>query len=89
MDAAGTRAMHILGIPTYAALLVLVWAFPYGKPFLGLLVAASGALAYQFLYSKSLYAFVHKLKPPRPTWQFALAVICTQLLVLGALYAAA
>jgi len=89
MDSAGTRAMHVLGIPTYAALFALIWAFPYGKPFLGLLVAALGALAYQFLYSKALYAFVHKLRQPRPYWQFAFVVVCAQALALGALYAAA
>ena len=89
MDAASTRTMHLLGVPTYAALLASIWAFPYGKPLLGFLAAALGALAYQFLYSKSLYAFVHMLTPPRPIWQFALAVVCLQFLALGVLYAAA
>ena len=89
MDAASTRTMHLLGVPTYAALLASIWAFPYGKPLLGFLAAALGALAYQFLYSKSLYAFVHMLTPPRPIWQFALAAVCVQFLALGVLYAAA
>ena len=88
MDSAGTRTMHVLGIPTYAALLALIWAFPYGA-LLGLLVAALGALAYQFLYSKALYAFVHKLRSSRPFWQFALVVFCVQALALVAFYAAA
>ena len=89
MDAAGTRLMHLLGIPTYVVLLLLIWTFPYGKPFIGFVLATAGALAYQFLYCKSLYFFVHQLKPQRPVWQFFGVVLATQFLAIGVLYAAA
>ena len=81
--------MHVLGIPTYVALVASMWTFPYGKPFGGILVATLGALLYQLLYSKSLYLFVHKLRPQRPVWQFVLTVILVQLFALAVLYAAA
>lgn len=88
MDRAGTRAMHVLGIPSYVALMALIWSFPYGS-LPGFLVASVGVLVYQFLYCKALYAFVHRFTPPRPPWQFALTVLCVQALVLAALYAMA
>lgn len=86
MDRAGTRAMHVLGIPSYVALMALIWSFPYGS-LPGFLVTSVGVLVYQFLYCKALYAFVHRFTPPRPPWQFALTVLCVQALVLAALYA--
>ncbi|MFC0682857.1 hypothetical protein ACFFGH_33920 [Lysobacter korlensis] len=89
MDAAGTRTMHVLGTPVYLVLLASIWLVPYGVPFVGFLVAVLGALVYQFLYCKSLYAFVHGAAQPRPFWQFAAAVVGTQFLGIAALYVAA
>jgi hypothetical protein len=89
MDAEGTKWMHRLGIPTYVSSFLLIWAFPYGKPFLGLVAATACVLAYQYIYCKCLYFFVHRLKPRRPDWQFMGTVIASQLALFAALYAAA
>ena len=86
MDAPGTRLMHVLGIPIYFALLLSVWTFPYGKPFLGFIVAILGAVSYQFLYCKFLYFFVHRRRPRRPMWQFVLVVVSAQVAILVAVY---
>lgn len=87
MGKSGTQTMHVLGIPCYATLIGLWFAFPYG-PLPGLLVATVGVLTYQFLYCKALYIFVHKITPLRPFWQFALTVVCVQAMAITALYVA-
>ena len=88
MDRAGTRLMHVLGLPTYIALLVLALVFPYGRPLLGFALAAVGVFVYQFVYSKALHLFVHQLQARRAAWQFISAVIAVQAIVLVGIYAA-
>ena len=83
------RWLRVLNIPTYVLAFLLGVAFPYWQPFSFFLVSLVTMLGYSYFLSGAVHSFV-RIQPPRPVWQLVLAVVSTQLVVLGiALYALA
>ena len=77
------RWLRILNIPTYVSAFLLGVAFPYWQPFSFFFVSLLTGLGYSFFLSRAARSFL-AAQPPRPAWQLALAVVSTQLVVLGA-----
>ena len=77
--------MQVLGIPYYIGCLFIGMATKgqFSKPLM--FAIPVGPLTFSYPYSKSLYYFVHRLRPSRPVWLFFVWVLVLQLLLLSIL----
>ena len=82
MNPRGTVVMQVLGLPFYFNALLLGLAASTWFPGASLALLFAAFFLYSFLYSKALYYFTLRTFPPRPIWQFILAVLAVQAILL-------
>jgi hypothetical protein len=84
MNPRGTAFMQALGLPFYVTAIVVGLAISSWFPGAYLATLFGAFFIYSLAYSKALHYFVHRLRPARPLWQFVLAVLVVQALIMAA-----